>query len=209
MVAKYSMDPSLAESSARTGSDHRLGTSKQHKAPNPLPATNIQQGYSDIRTSSSLDQPQIFSERLDTAHPVLSSGLECLRRSPSPGPKISAETKARWTMLKLLAGVSQPHDVEEEDRNEDRDLEMHNKGVDMRNGEETGVRDSSHSGAYADDASIKRYLQNCKETLMLKVEDFKTVFPERTHSRVRLIKRVNLWLMEVALKTRHDQVLID
>ena len=62
-------------------------------------------------------------------------------------------------MLKQLAGDSQPHDVEEEDRNEDRDLEMRNKGVEMRNGEETGVRDSSHSGAYADDASIKRYLQ--------------------------------------------------
>ncbi|KAF6225397.1 hypothetical protein HO173_012726 [Letharia columbiana] len=153
------LDPGLMDPHASRGSDHRYGTSEPQEPANLMPAANINHKYDNVRTSSSSDQRRGSSERLDSVHLVSPSGIERRRRSPSPRPKVSAETKARWAMLKQLAGVSQPRDVEEEDRNEGRDEETRTTEVDSRIREESNAHDSSQTGDHVDDASIERYLQ--------------------------------------------------
>ena len=158
MIPTPFLDPSLTGPRASRGSAHQYGTNKQQEPASLVPALSINQIHGNDRTNSSSDQPRSSSERMDPAHMISTSGLERRGRSPSPRPKISAETKARWAMLKQLAGVSQPHDVEEDDQIERRDEETRTMEVENRAREEASVRDSSQTGDL-NDASIERYLQ--------------------------------------------------
>ncbi|CAD6569210.1 MAG: hypothetical protein ASARMPREDX12_002249 [Alectoria sarmentosa] len=158
MISTSLLDPTLMDPRVSRGSDHR-GPSEQQEPTNFIPAANINQTYDDIRASSSSNQRRGSSERLDPAHLSSAPGVERRGRSLSPRPKVSAETKARWAMLRQLAGVSQPHDVEEEDGNERRDEERRTTEVEVRTRQEASVGESSQTGDHADDASIERYLQ--------------------------------------------------
>lgn len=159
MMSTPFLDPSLMYPCASRVSDHHSETSEQQEPANLMPAANIKKTYNDVRINSASDHRRGSSERSDPAHQMSAPGLERRGRSPSPRPKVSAETKARWAMLKQLAGVSQPHDVEEEDRKERRDEETRTAKVDIRIREEASVRDLSQTGDHADDASIERYLE--------------------------------------------------
>ena len=152
------LDPTLIDLRATTGSEHHIETNKQQELVDPIQAGNIDQKREDFCTNSSTDRRRGSSERLESAHLMPGSEPERRGRSPSPRPKLSAETKARWAMLKELAGVSK-HDVEEEVRSERSDTEMRTTEVDIQVREEAEGRGSSQTDNRADDGSIERYLQ--------------------------------------------------
>ncbi|CAF9906858.1 hypothetical protein IMSHALPRED_005374 [Imshaugia aleurites] len=162
MNSAHSLDPSLMDPRAIGSSEVPNGYREPQDPANFMPAANTDQRRSDIWPNNPSDQRRDSRERLDPGHLMSTPGLERRGRSPSPGPKISAETKARWAMLKQLAGVSQPHDVEEEDRNARLDEETLTMEVDSRireNASGASVRDPSTIGDRSDDGSIERYLQ--------------------------------------------------
>ena len=152
------LDPSLIDLRTSKGSEHHIGTTKQQELVDPKLTGNVDQKPEGFSMNSSTDQRRDSSERLEPAHLVPTSELERRGRSPSPRPKVSAETKARWAMLKQLAGVSH-HDVEEEARSDRSDKETHTTEVGIGVREEAGVRDLSQTDDRADDVSIERYLQ--------------------------------------------------
>ena len=159
---KTSSEPTSVESSARRGSDHRSGSSEQEEPTNRVAAAKSNQEHRHLRTDGSTDRHRGSKERLDPTHPVSTSEIERRGRSPSPRPKISAETKARWAMLKQLAGVSQPHDVGEEIESERLDANTTTTGTNTRIREEArggDVREPWQTDDRANDASIERYLQ--------------------------------------------------
>lgn len=153
------LDSSLTNARASRGSHHPYGTREQQEPASLVPAQSDKQTYGKVRMNSFSDPRLRSRERTDPDHLTSTSGLEHRGRSPSPRPNISAETKARWAMLKQLAGVSQPHYVEEDDRIERRDEEIHIMEVDTRAKEEPRVRESSRTGDFVNDASIEQYLQ--------------------------------------------------
>ena len=158
------LDPNLIDPRTSESSQHHTGTSKQQKSVDYILAGNVNQKPEGFGANSSANQNHGSSERLEPAHLMPTSELELERRgrSPSPRPKVSAETRARWALLKQLAGVSQ-HDVEEEAPSEQSDKETRTTELDIQVREEAGVRGSSQTDERtderADDASIERYLQ--------------------------------------------------
>ncbi len=156
---KRSRDPSSLDPHASRYSDHSYGTSDQDEPAHLMPDKDIEHKYESLRKNSLSVQGHGSNERLDTTYLMSTSGFERRARSPSPKPKVSAETKARWAMLKQLAGVSQRHDEGEGDQDEGSDKEMRTTEADIRIKEEASVRGSLQTDDSADDASIERYLQ--------------------------------------------------
>ena len=159
MISIPSMDPSYMSPRARKGEDNPHGNSKSQEPAHPVPAVSVDEKHKTTHRNSSADEIRGSSERLESLHLRSTSEVERRGRSPSPRPKVSAETKARWAMLKQLAGVSQPHDVEDADVNRRLGEEKHTTEAEIRVGEAASVRDSSQTDESADDASIERYLQ--------------------------------------------------
>ena len=153
------LDPSLMDPNASRMSHRREEARKQEGPANAGVDAKFRQDTEDSQMNSPSDQSRDLHERLDPAFPTSTSKDNRRGRSPSPRPKVSAETRARWAMLKELAGVSQPHDVEEEDRRKRLDGEIDIAKEDFQVQEEAKVHDSWQTNEHADYASIERYLQ--------------------------------------------------
>lgn len=158
-ISIASMDPSLMGPQASKGVDIPHTNSKPQEPAHPVPAVSVDEKHRITRTNNSTDDIRGSSERLESLHSTSTSEFERRGRSPSPRPKVSAETKARWAMLKQLAGVSQPHDVEDVDVKKRLDEEGRTTEAEIRVEEAASVRDLSRTDENVDDASIERYLQ--------------------------------------------------
>lgn len=159
MISIPSVDPSYTSPRASKGVDNPYGNSKPQEPAHPVPAVSVDEKHKITHMNSSTDDIRGSSERLELLHLTSTSEVERRGRSPSPRPKVSAETKARWAMLKQLAGVSQPHDVEDADVNRRSDEETPTTEAEIQVREAASVRDLSQTDESADDASIERYLQ--------------------------------------------------